>query len=459
MACAALLALLLSPAAVAARHRRHQPTHHRRHHPTHHRRHHPTHHRRPSGPKVPSLTPGELDPSFGTGGVVTTAFGNWAVAGAAAIQPDGKVVTAGETTVGGKNEFISTRMEPDGALDPTYGLGGIAVPQFAGSSGANAIALEPDGKIILAGASTVGNVQSFAVVRLDPNGSLDQTFGHGGLAAVRIGSASIANAVALQPDGKIVVGGTALDGGLRFAAARLNLDGSIDQTFGSGGVAELGPPAVDWGMSLQRNGDIVLAGETGGQTGLQSLTSLLAPELTIVPGSLLETVTSYGQEYMAARLGPDGRLDPGFGNGGFVTLPIDASAVAFAVSSLANGDTVLAGNAFTNRIVTVLARLLPSGALDGSYGTGGLLTLPLTQGVNAITARRNGETVVAGVGTTVFELTASGVLDHNFGVGGIATASGGAANGVTLAPHNRIVLAGASSIGGRTVLSVTRIGG
>lgn len=438
------------------------PVRHHKRHRRHHKRHRHKHPAKPQPPAAPSLKPGAPDPSFGVGGTATVSVGSWAAAAAAVVQPDGKIVTAGETGLGGRYGFVSTRMDTDGRLDPSYGKGGVATPSVSGDSGANALVLQPDGKIILAGSATVGNVLSFAAVRLLPNGLADPTFGHGGLVTVPIGSSSIVTAVALQPDGRIVLGGTAMDGHVAFAAARLNPNGSLDRSFGSGGVEVLGPVAAAWGMTLQPDGSIVLAGETGGLLGLQSLAAIISPETALLPGNLTSSLLNLGTQYMAARLLPSGRPDPSFGNGGIVTLPIGGTATAFAVAPQAGGRIVLAGDAFSDRVLTVAVRLLPSGAIDHSFGAGGVEALPLWQGVNAATAEPSGDLVMASVGDTVTRLTPEGLPDPSFGRNGTVTLSSNpkaAANGVTVAPGDKLILSGATTVGGRIVLTVMRLGG
>jgi uncharacterized delta-60 repeat protein len=127
-----------------------------------------------------------------------------------AIQPDGKIVVAGP----GGGDFGVARLKTDGFYDPTFGTGGQVAVDFGGADTAKAIALQPDGKILVAGTDGDG----FAVARLTSSGALDPTFGFGGKATVNLGGADEARGIALQPDGKIVLAGT---NGSDFAATRL----------------------------------------------------------------------------------------------------------------------------------------------------------------------------------------------------------------------------------------------
>jgi uncharacterized delta-60 repeat protein len=146
-----------------------------------------------------AATSGSLETTFGTGGFSTVQLGTWVAAAACVVQSDGKIVTTGEANINGTNVIVSTRMMPDGSLDPTFGSNGIA--SFPGA-GVNAITLQSDGKIVLAGVGA-------SAVRLNPNGSMDAGFGSYGLAWAQIGTSDAANGIAIQTNGKIVFAGAA----------------------------------------------------------------------------------------------------------------------------------------------------------------------------------------------------------------------------------------------------------
>jgi uncharacterized delta-60 repeat protein len=382
--------------------------------------------------------PGALDPSFGAAGYSTAAIGTLAVAGAAAVQPDGKIVTAGEAQIGGRNVLISTRVGADGKPDQSYGAGGTVTVDINGSACGNTLMLQPDGKIVIAGTGIDGGsgALAFAAVRLLPSGRLDPTFGHAGIATVPIGSGAIANAVALQSDGKIALAGTAAFVHNEFAVARLNADGSLDQSFATHGVGALSPPAAAWGMVLQPDGKLVLAGEQSNGSG---------------------------QAFMAARFLPGGSPDPGFGSGGIVTVPIGTTAIANAVGLQSDGKIVLAGNAFTGTGVAATVRLLSGGSLDRSFGSAGIATTPMWKAINAIAVQRDGKILLAATGASAVRMNSNGSLDQAFGSGGIATAqlgdSSDAANGVTIQSDGKIILSGCAHVAGQTVLSLIRLNG
>jgi uncharacterized delta-60 repeat protein len=384
-----------------------------------------------------SASGGALDTTFGSGGFGTAPLGGstWVGAAAAKVQSDGKVVTAGEAQVGGKYEIVSTRFLSNGTLDPTYGNGGWVIVDVAGSSGANALAIQSDGKIVLAGTGVGSNYAlDFAAVRLNPNGSLDQSFGRGGIATVPIGSYAIANAVVLEPNGQIALGGMATVGGNVFAVARLNANGSLDTSFGTNGSTTFNQPGAGWGMVLQTDGKLVLQGQDGSN-----------------------------KAYMAARVLANGRPDTGFGQGGIVTVPIGSWAFGDAIALQSDGKLILAGSAYTNRGTAATVRLNPNGSLDPSFGAGGISTVTLWQGVNAVTLDGSGRVVIAAVGAAVVRLNTNGTADTTFGTGGVATATIGtntAANGVTIEPGDgKIIISGVATIGGVTKLFVARLTG
>jgi uncharacterized delta-60 repeat protein len=180
---------------------------------------------------------GVLDPTFGTNGRVTTAIGNQAAAKALVIQPDGKIIVVGDVARDGtKRDIVTVRFNPDGSLDKSFGDGGKVVTAVSSrDDSANAVALQPDGKIVVVGTTQPFEFESgdFLVVRYHPNGFLDSGFGMGGVVTVNQGTADVFNAVTVQPDGKIVAAGRTSDAD-RTAVARLNPNGSLDSSFDGG---------------------------------------------------------------------------------------------------------------------------------------------------------------------------------------------------------------------------------
>ncbi len=220
---------------------------------------------------------GSLDTTFGSGGQVSTDFGDWDYAYTVAIQSDGKIVVAGYAPVDGNNNFALARYNSDGTLDASFGSGGMVTTDFGSENDrASAMAIQNDGKIVVAGFAMVGGYSDFALARYNSDGALDTSFGSGGLVTTDFGSGNDrASALAIQSDGKIVVAGNAVvsdDPG--FALARYNSDGTLDVSFGNGGKVttsfESGP-AVANALALQSDGRIVAAGY-GPASGLSHFT-------------------------------------------------------------------------------------------------------------------------------------------------------------------------------------------
>src|SRR5215471_13159233 len=287
-----------------------------------------------------------LDPTFGTGGKVTTDM-----AGAVAVQADGKLVMAGGSYISsnGNSAFALERFNSNGALDASFGTGGKVTTDFGGRfGGARSVALQPDGKIVAAGGLVIGLFNDFVLARYNSNGTLDTNFGTGGKVITDFGVSADAMSVAVQPDGKIVVGGSAnLDGGYNFELVRYNNNGTLDATFGTDGkvTTTFGVPqqgfsfALAYSLALQQDGKIVLAGES--------------------------TING-DRDFALARYNSNGTLDPSFGTGGRVTTTFGQNDVAFSVAVQPDGKIVTAGFALFK---FALARYNSNGTLDAGFGT------------------------------------------------------------------------------------------
>jgi len=203
------------------------------------------------------LKDGDLDVTFGNDGIVTTDFGGADEGRAVALQKDGKIVVAGVTAglYPLPSDFAVARYNKDGNLDMSFGVGGKVINDFGGNDEGLAVVLQKDGKIVVAGESD----DDFAIARYNTDGSLDLTFGTGGKVTTDFGGVDEGRAVALQKDGKIVVAG-ASDGD--FAVARYNTDGSLDLTFGTGGkvINDFGGNNQGFAVALQKDDKIVVAG-------------------------------------------------------------------------------------------------------------------------------------------------------------------------------------------------------
>jgi len=226
-------------------------------------------------------TDGTLDLSFGVGGRVTTDFANfYDFASSVAIQQDGKIIAAVGAVISPYSNFALARYDSDGTLDLSFGNGGKVTTAFVTtafgqvSAQAYSIALQQDGKIVVAGVANIDGGEDFALVRYNSNGTLDVSFGTGGKVTTDFDlvgqgfSFAFASSVAVQQDGRIVAAGDAyIDGGRDFALARYNNNGTLDASFGTGGKVNTnfsGSTFADFANSVavQPDGKIVAAGGT-----------------------------------------------------------------------------------------------------------------------------------------------------------------------------------------------------
>lgn len=361
--------------------------------------------------------PGDLDTSFAASGKKAINFGGTDAARVVLVQPNGRIVVAG----GGAAavSFCVARLRTNGALDTTFGPGGKRVIDFGGADeSVYGAALQPDGKIVLAGDSDL----RVAVARLNPNGSLDTTFSGDGKKIFSWGALSRASAVLVAPNGKILLAGFSGPEGGNIQVARLNANGAMDTTFGTGGKAPVDFGGDDFGLAVARqaNGRIVVAGRSS-------------------PGGAV-----------VARLRASGTLDPDFDGDGRVTLSGGGSASAVLVQP--DRKIVVAGNANGSEMMTV-TRLNPNGSLDTTFDGDGTATIDfgsLADLANDAVLQPDGKIVVAGYtqadeDVAVARISANGSPDPTFGAAGKATVDFGVAtfgNAVALQPNGRIVVAG-----------------
>ncbi|MCY7420068.1 MAG: hypothetical protein LH650_16605, partial [Chloroflexi bacterium] len=273
---------------------------------------------------------GSLDTTFDTDGKVTTAIGAANDrAYSIAIQPDGKVVAGGFSDSGStaNNDFALVRYNTDGSLDDTFDADGIVTTGIGSSADvATSVVIQPDGKIVAGGYSYNGSNYDFALARYNPNGSLATTFGSSGTATTPIGTgADLANSVALQTDGKIVIGGYGeinVSNDQVFGLARFNPNGSLDSTFDNDGVTTtvIGISDVASSVAVQSSGKIVAGGYS--YNGSNS-----------------------NYDLALVRYNPDGSLDTTFDSDGKVTTAI-GSGDEFAMSVAIQSDSrIVAGGA------------------------------------------------------------------------------------------------------------------
>jgi len=391
---------------------------------------------------VARAAPGDLDPTFGGDGVVRTDLTPAEDDGyAVAIQPDGKIVVAGEMGTGGPNARVAVvRYETDGSLDPSFGGGdGKASIDFTpGADYAYAVRIQADGKIVVAGtADYFGQNSRFALARLASDGSLDPAFGGDGKVMTDVTPSSDAlNGMALQPNGKIVVVGGVSAGphNSKIGLLRYRSDGSLDPTFGGDGIVRTDPtPTYDDGyaVGVEADGQIIVAGGAGferfvalayGHHGALDPTfggdgmvfTDLTPKADFPIALAIQNDGKIVVAGGAAQDGPDprfglvrylrdGSLDPSFkGDGTVITNVTPHADLAYGMAIDPDGRIVAAGTAGDGgpapRFGTV--RYLADGTLDSTFGGDGTVTTNLTSGFDSawnVAIQSDGSVVCSGV--------------------------------------------------------------
>ena len=427
---------------------------------------------------------GSLDAEFGNAGKVTISFGGGPYDTeiiAVAVQADGKLVVAGtrEYVFFAAGRFNADGSPDDGsAADSTpgdqFGADGTVITEMSiYEANANGVTIQADGRIVLAGTAQIGSDDDFALVRYNPDGSLDSGFGNGGTVTTALSTSyDRAYAVTIQADGKIVAGGTTSG---KFSLARYNADGSLDSGFGSGGkvVTTFGNEA--YAITVQADGKIVLSGGTQlarfNADGSLDTSFDVDGRVTTFPYSygvvlqadrIVVAGTANG-DFALARYNADGSLDDGsaadstpgdqFGADGKVLTdfpPRPGLDQATGTAVQADGKVVVAGSSYGNGFV--LARYNTDGSLDTSFGDDGRVRTSFGPGsaeAYGIAIQADGKIVAAGRFDWDFALArynADGSLDTSFGSGGkvitdFASNQDGAW-GMTLQPDGKIVAVG-----------------
>lgn len=354
--------------------------------------------------------PGSVDTSFGGGKLLLPAGISDDYANALAIQPDGKIILAGSAAEHA-GDFAMIRLDRDGAVDASFGAGGRVLTDFGGSDEIHAIALQPDGKIVVAGStSSTATANDFAVARYLEDGSLDPTFGVAGKVTAVLGTdADNAYAVLVQPDGKILVGGDSNLGssstGKDFALVRYTSAGQLDTSWNSTGI-------VLTAVRPNSAGDSIYA------LALQTI------------GGEARVVAAGGEgDFTVVRYTPSGALDATFAGDGTVANVFGSTfGAARSIAITASGRIAIAGHAQHDFAVLMLEQ---SGALDTSFGGDGMVVTSLTDSwdeAQGMTIDADGKLVVAGwqyegvssAGNfVVLRYLPGGALDTSFGTTGI----------------------------------------
>lgn len=374
---------------------------------------------------------GDLDPTFGDAGTLLAyrAGGTSTFCCRVAAYPGGKIVALAHTADSPTVAVI--RLNADGSLDRSFNATGVATLTFEGDvnnqADLGAIAVDPSGHVVVSESISVSGNRTAVIARLTAAGQLDGAFGHGGIVQSTLGFTDAEpNGIAVLTDASVVVGALVTDGGAqKLDAARFESDGTRDAGFGApfaiSGSASAPLLAVDG------DGRFLLAGE---QTAL----------------------THIGSSQYIARLDAGGRLDTTFGASGVVLDSLGSSATATAIAAAADGRPLVASLRFPNGSAQpVIDRYTAAGALDSTFGNGGVASLSgLTGTVLALTAAADGSWLFGGTqdaSLLVGRLTAAGQPDTGFSATGtvttpIAGSTFGAVDGVVVAAGGRILAVG-----------------
>ena len=365
-------------------------------------------------PSIPTAA-GELDATFGSGGKVTSSYGGLSQFGPAVkIQSDGKIVVVGKHYNGHDDDFLVQRLYSNGTPDVAFGTNGATVIKLSSADdNAKGLVFQTDGKIIIAGgAGQAGSYETSVLVRVTADGAVDTSFGTGGKVLIDFGLPSHGHSVIVQSDGKIVVTGetyTSADGGM-FAVARVLASGAADTGFGVNGkvTQAFGTGANAHSLALQADGKLLIGGyATNVDTGKTG--------------------------FLVARFLSNGALDTSFGINGSSTVSIGTgNNYCHVLMVQADSKIVLSGSAMTaTNYDFALARFTGNGALDTSFGANGVVTTNFVSGPRpsadetaGAVLQSDGKIVAGGYSDRKFALArylSSGALDTSFGTGGLVT--------------------------------------
>jgi len=368
---------------------------------------------------------GSPDPTFGSGGLVSTNFGVDVRPSGAAVQANGDIVVA--VTVGDNPTSAAlVRYLPNGNLDPSFGTGGIVTEMFQDQvNGTGGVAIQPDGKIVVfvVSSNTTGSVLEALLVRFNSNGTLDSSFGSGGQLALSYPAASPYSAspiaAVLEPSGDFLVLFSLTPpfrnhSPVLTALARYTPNGALDATFGTNGdgpAVSLGASAISLG--LLSNGNAIAVLSTGQSAEFSSTGSLLASVSagTVVANAFFfdylgNPVFQPNSDYVALsaaqgsgpRLDIDSKVIRFLANGtadttfqsplfDFAPVGADVGSIAEALALAPNGQIVVSGEAVTAQNSSVgfgVARLNSNGSIDTTFGNNGIAITTLPNGGQAL---------------------------------------------------------------------------
>lgn len=397
-------------------------------------------------PQPAEAAAGDLDPTFGQNGKVVMGLGaGFNSLDATAIQSDGKIVAAGSAFDGIKYQVALARFNSDGSLDGSFDGDGKLVTSLPNGGEASAVSLQADGKIVAAGVTCTGAGGSLPsncdvlLLRFDPGGALDLSLDGDGWVTTDLSSSDGARGVAVQDDGAIVVVGGVFSTATQsdFAVIRYRPDGSLDPSFNPTGAlpgsvtTPVGPGGSQddaFAVAIQQDKMIVVAGQSAFDFALARYTSIGTLDTSFDGDGVLTTSIGAGGDFaLALTLQPDGKIiaagegftgtsvdwaltrynadgtpDTSFDGDGVVTTPVGPGTdEAYAVALQPDGKAVVAGstrNPITGDDDFALARYSPDGALDPSFGSGGIIRTDFGEDAvaRALALQSDGNVVVGG---------------------------------------------------------------
>ncbi len=397
--------------------------------------------------------PGSLDLTFDTDGKVTTAIGTSNDEGrSVAIQSDGKIVVAGQSYNGTNYDFAVVRYNANGSLDNTFDTDGkVTTAIGTGNDAGRSVAIQSDGKIVVVGSSVNGSYANYAVVRYNTNGSLDNTFDTDGKVTTAVGAyGDEGYGIVIQNDSKIVVAGTSSTGAAEaFSLIRYNANGSLDNTFDTDGkvTTPTGFNSNLYGraLAIQSDGKILVAG--------------FMQDLSIFDFALI-------------RYNTNGSLDITFDTDGIVTTDIgNFWEEGHSIAIQSDGKILVAGeseNAFNYEFA--LVRYNTNGSLDNSFDTDGIVTTSVGSGDDEaydLAIQSDGKILVVGGSSNgsnydfgLARYNINGSLDNTFDTDGKVTTSIGTAfdhaYSVAIQSDGKIVVAGQSQNGANFNIALAR---
>jgi uncharacterized delta-60 repeat protein len=379
---------------------------------------------------------GIIDNTFGISGVVTTTISTTSTCHKIAIQTDGKIIASGVSNDSSTNAFALSRYTASGALDTSFGTGGIVTTTIGTNAASFGLALQANNRIVVGGQSDT----HFVLARYTSTGALDDTFGISGVVTTTLGTNACIDNLVIQPDGKIVAVGWCYDGSKDyFAIARYTTAGALDTTFDTDGVVTttIGIDCASYDLAIQPDGKMIAGG-----------------------------YAFYGSDYYfaAARYTSTGALDTSFSTDGVITTvigtilgSIDDECYGLAIQP--DGKIILGGYTYddnSGNYYNAVARYTAAGALDTTFAVGGVFTQTIGSytdiETSSIAFQSNGKILVSGYANNgsnleflLSRLNINGTLDTTFNTDGVITATIGAdstSNNLKIQPNGYILVGG-----------------